>query len=96
MMHCLTFHHMHQPFTIDPQATAAQLEGGGGGGGGSHDGRDQDATLRMRARAVSVKRRAQTLSLGTSNRRTSSVMVATTTQILSSCTFPKLHQRLRQ
>lgn len=38
----------------------------------------------MRARAVRVKRRAATDSLGTSLRRTSSVMVPTTTTVLLS------------
>jgi hypothetical protein len=41
-------------------------------------------TLTMRARAVSVNFRAHTRSLGTSNMRASSVIVATTTAILSS------------
>mmetsp|Transcript_38708 Transcript_38708/g.111269 ORF Transcript_38708/g.111269 Transcript_38708/m.111269 type:complete len:88 (+) Transcript_38708:333-596(+) len=38
----------------------------------------------MRARAVSVKRSAQTVNLGTSNSRLSSVIVPTTTAILPS------------
>lgn len=45
----------------------------------------QRLTLVMRALAVSVNLRAHTFSLGTSNRRTSSVMVPTSTAILSSC-----------
>ena len=44
------------------------------------------STLTMRARAVSVNLSAQTLSFGTSNSLTSSVMVPTSTATLSSCT----------
>lgn len=52
-------------------------------------------TLTMRARAVSVNFRAHTRSLGTSNRRASSVTVATMTAILSSCRAHRRQHRLR-